>query len=150
MGARGRSRSPIASSAPRWQVARAKFDPVQSGPAAANGRGASAAADAFSQLLRGETVEQVHVDLGERLKYITLGELPCSVWPRSANVDALATEIRRLRAKRGLANPFVFVELRQWVPAAAAGATKAEPEGAVSAGAKQQLSWTQWHLAFDG
>ena len=64
--------------------------------------------------------------------------------------DALATEVKRLRTKRGLANPFVCVDLRQWIPAAAAGATENESAGAGSAGAKPQLSWTQWHHAFDG
>ena len=147
---RGRPRSLRACRGLCRQVARAKFDPVRGGPAAASGKGASAAADAFSQLLRGEAVDQVHVDLGERLKEISLAELPCAVWPRCAKGGALATEIKRLKTKRGLANPFVYVDLRQWIPAAATGATEDESAGAGSAGAKPQLSWTQWHLAIDG
>lgn len=74
---------------------------------------------------------------------------PCAStpWP-------LASEIDRLQKKKGLAAPFVNVDLRQWLPTGASGTGRPQADdasqGGASGGARPRLlNCTEWHLAFD-
>ena len=69
-------------------------------------------------------------------------------------IDSLASEIARLQKKKGLAAPFVNVDLRQWIPTVASGTGRPHEDdanpGGTSDGARPRiLNWTEWHLAFD-
>ena len=58
---------------------------------------------------------QVRVALATELPKITLDGLPAKNWPRAVLVDNLANECRR-QQKQGVENPFVFTDIRKWVP----------------------------------
>ena len=73
---------------------------------------------------------------------------------RSEKCDWLAAEIARAK-KKGCANPFVYSDLRGFLPtwaASAHGVDDADAEGdTADCGSKGQraLSWAEWHLAYD-
>jgi hypothetical protein len=72
---------------------------------------------AISGLVASLTKEKakVHLDLGPLLKGMNLEDLPSSAQPKTALVDALATEYKRLRDK-GYDAPFPYVDIAKWVP----------------------------------
>ena len=74
----------------------------------------SEAMQAFTKALRKED-PTVHVDIGLKLREVCLKDVPHSCLPQGAVVDSLATEVSKLR-KKGVPNPFVFVEIRKFVP----------------------------------
>ena len=103
------------------------------------------------------------MDVRQRLKEVKFDDLSPALWPRrarvtrfrprrrrcsraldrTARVDGLASEIAKLE-KKGLVKPFIYADLRQWVPLGMEPARndgRAEGEGL--------LSWNHWHLAFD-
>ena len=76
----------------------------------------------------------VHVDIGEELKRACLSQLPDAAWPSSALCDDIATKAKAL-LKKGIAHPFVFVDLRKALPSWAAYSTRddvSDDEGADS------------------
>ena len=73
---------------------------------------------------------------------------------RAVRVDSLALEVDRLREKKGLAAPFVDVDLRHWLPTGASDVGRPHDGDATQAGASsgakpRLMNWTEWHLAFD-
>ena len=63
-------------------------------------------------------------------------------------MDALAGEVQRQKTKRGLENPFVYVNLRDWLPAGITAPSKGDPAREQEA-VGGMLEWSLWHLAFD-
>ncbi len=59
---------------------------------------------------------KVHVDLAAEVDKLKLQGLPQPFWPKSSAVDAVATEVARLM-KRGIAEPYVYVDIKTFVPA---------------------------------
>ena len=108
--------------------------------------------------------KKVHVDMANELKDVSLDCLSASTLPKGAQVDALASEVERLKAK-GVVAPFVHVELRKFLPSwcdelSSPGdssdeedQSKAVQDLARALGAKpkekRRLSLLQWCLAFD-
>ena len=118
---------------------------------------------AFVNALKKEP-KKVHVDLVEKLKHVSLASLHRRCWPKGSLVDELATDIGKLREK-GITSPFVFVDLRKFLPPFALDfhdeveESEEEKVGkdvkalAKALGAKEKttkyLSMIQWFLAFD-
>ena len=69
----------------------------------------------FVQACKKETAF-VHVNLAEKIKDISLKDLPQQHWPKGAAVDALATEVQVLKTKKNIPNPFVAVDLHKFLP----------------------------------
>ena len=79
---------------------------------------ASASSDPMQTLMKALKKDnpKVHVNVAERLKETSLDSLPQTCWPPGVVTDALATEASQLQ-KLGVVKPFVFVDLRKYVPA---------------------------------
>ncbi|CAK0828782.1 unnamed protein product, partial [Prorocentrum cordatum] len=140
-------------------VAKKRFASLAHEGRAPGGAGPANGGDAIgelSRLLKREEAPVVHVDVGQRLKEIKLDDPPPALWPRrvrgtrlldrtrrlrggvrSARVDALAGEVAKLK-KKGVANPFVRADLRDWSP------LDAPPAAGANA-----LTWNEWHMAID-
>ena len=84
-----------------------------------------------------------HVDIGAKLAGLNLAGLPPRAWPRTAKTDALATEIAKLK-KRGYTDPYVYVDLRSWLPQGAA-----LKGGDAGKWREREFGWPEWHFAFD-
>ena len=121
-------------------VRRAKttWEPTGTAPQQYNEPTSKEAIEALTAALKQPDVT-VHVDIGARLPELTLQGLPPQVWPRTTKTDALASEIAKLK-KKGLTNPFVFVDLKMWVPP---GIQLFGGERGKSA----DFGWKHWHLA---
>ena len=92
-----------------------------------------------------------HVDLQGTLKDGPLKDLGQPFWPRSASVDALDNEVKKLQ-RRGVRRPFVYTELKKFLPtwAEAKGAKEAAAdEGAVGTVKARSLTFSQWLSAFE-
>lgn len=122
------------------------------------------APNSLLQVLRKEEKKVIHVDMPTELKEVALDSLlPCSL-PKGTQVDALATEIDRLKQK-GIVAPFVNVDLRKFLPSwmdelSQAGESSDEEDSsravlelAKALGAKtkvkRNLTMLQWGIAFD-
>ena len=126
------------------RLAMKKWEPsgVQPGHADPTTTGAETLA-ALTAVLKGPNESSEHVDIGARLAGLNLAGLPPRAWPRTAKTDALATEIAKLK-KRGYADPYVYVDLRTWLPQGAA--LKGGDSGRWR---EREFGWSEWHLAFD-
>ena len=105
---------------------------------------------------------KVHVDISGKLASATVSDLPQQCWPRSAATDDLATEIQKLK-KKGVNHPFVYCELKKFLPDWASNGSQEQEVSADDApsadavyigkalGASQpkskQLTFCQWSLA---
>ena len=98
---------------------------------------------ALTAALKGPNEPSEHVDIGAKLAGLNLAGLPPRAWPRTAKTDALATEIAKLK-KRGYADPYVYVDLRTWLPQGAA-----LKGGDAGKWREREFGWPEWHLAFD-
>ena len=58
---------------------------------------------------------KIHVDLGSQMNTLSMEGLISSAWPSSEAVDHVATEVARL-LKKGIAQPFIYVNLKPWLP----------------------------------
>ena len=106
-----------------------------------------------------------HVDIQAKLQGGALKDLGQTFWPRSAAVDALESEAKRLQ-RRGIRRPFVFADLKKFLPSwAESKSEKEEAEegppmsrdlrdlsralGVVNPFKAKSLTFTQWNAAFD-
>ena len=76
--------------------------------------GSSDSMESFVKALKKEPAK-VHVDVSEALKKCTLEMLPQACWPPGELIDGLASEASQL-TRIGVNKPFVYVELRKYVP----------------------------------
>ena len=74
-----------------------------------------ALADLKQALGKKEEKIQVHIDVAESLKAVSLEYLPLEVLPSGLLVDKLASEVARLKNKN-ITKPFVMVDLRDYLP----------------------------------
>lgn len=98
---------------------------------------------ALTAALKGPNEPNEHVDIGAKLAGLNLAGLPPRAWPRTAKTDALATEIAKMK-KRGYTDPFVYTDLRTWLPQGAA-----LRGGDAGKWREREFGWPEWHLAFD-
>lgn len=110
---------------------------------------------AIAALLRApDEPPSAHIAVGDRLSALALDDLPAQYWPRRALspppfrrcavvsgaarsselVDNAASELIRLK-KRGIKAPFLYQDMRRWLPAYAAGVASpaTEPDEGVDA-----------------
>ena len=125
--------------------------------------GPPVAAEALQSLLASvKTEPKPHVNLLDKLSRHHLGDLNASCLPDGEVVDDLEAEIRKLR-KKGIAKPFVYVELAKFLPhwCLPNGEAPSEEEDdnvhlkaiAKAMGAPQKakrpLGFIDWSIAFD-
>ena len=113
-----------------------------------------------------EKEEKVIVDVGPGLSTVSLTGLDADFWPRPTAVNSLATEGAKLK-KQGVAQPYVFADLRKFVPLWLSSDKQEEDDTAVedrkSAAAElleelgrskarkpmSTMSFPRWSAAFD-
>ena len=86
-------------------------------PAAAQAQPAGSDIQQVIAALPGMKKEEpkIHVDLGSKMNTLSMAGLISSAWPSSEAVDHVATEVARL-LKKGIAQPFIYVNLKPWLP----------------------------------
>ena len=106
-----------------------------------------------------------HVDIQAKLQGGALKDVGQAFWPRSAAVDALETDVKRLQ-RRGIRRPSVFADLKKFLPSwAESKSAKEEADegppmsrdlrdlsralGVANPVKAKSLTFTQWHAAFD-
>ena len=71
---------------------------------------------------------QVHVNIADKLKTVDLASLQQTCWPAGAAVDNLASKAAQLVTK-GVAFPYILVDLRDFLPYWASDGQEDESEG---------------------
>ena len=86
-------------------------------PAAAQAQPAGSDIQQVIAALPGMKKEEpkIHVDLGSKMNTLSMAGLISSAWPSSEAVDHVAIEVARL-LKKGIAQPFIYVNLKPWLP----------------------------------
>ena len=107
----------------------------------------------------------IHVDVGSKLRAVSLGDFPHHLWPGSEAVDDMACRVKK-QSKKGIAKPFVYMEVSKFLPpwATVGRATadeESEGEGSFAAAQlakamslptkrkEKPLKFTEWCAAFD-
>ena len=98
---------------------------------------------------------QVTVVIGDNLKNVSLRDLPADLWPRPSAVNQLATEAAKQK-KKGATTPFVYADVKKFVPEWATGAEGYQGESGSDEDAratrkrtKNTLPMLQWVAAYD-
>ena len=58
---------------------------------------------------------KVHLEIGAKIQNVSLAGLAQPMWPASEAVDFIANEVVKL-TKKGIKEPFVFVDLKSFLP----------------------------------
>lgn len=94
-----------------------------------------------------------HIDLQKTVPQLTLHDLPYTSWPKSLEVDVLASAVEKKRKDTGVRDPFVYIDVEKFLPSWAKakeldrdGEEEAQPHGK----SKEKLQDIMlWSLAFD-
>ena len=115
---------------------------------------AAAVTNAVVAVLGKKEIPKVHVNLDDAIDKLKLSGLPQALWPKSWAVDVLATEAARM-VKKGINVPFVFCDLKHFLPSWADTGMGDEPPSDDEEGSKllvkqgKSLDIVRWQAAFD-
>ena len=91
---------------------------------------------------------RIHVNIGQVLGRVDMKSLPQKCWPCSSQVDALAAAVEKSKKDTGMPYPFVYQELKKWVPSWVAPTQEGQDEAPKNAPVKE-LDLVTWSIAFD-